>query len=182
MAKSLILTVNVDRASVSDIARDATDDRGGVKAVEKLISKIGSGAYSGSIGIQTSTAAAARASGTITLTYASVANNDTVTIAGITLTCVTGSPTGAQFKKEVDLATTTQNLVNLINNLATLNIYVSATRSAGVVTVTAHQSGIIGNLITLATSNGTGFALSASALANGTGGASAAPVTYSRGI
>ena len=56
------------------------------------------------------------ASGTLTLTYASIANLDTVVINGHTLTCVTAAPTLAtQFRKLTDLDTTVRNLIACIN-------------------------------------------------------------------
>lgn len=183
MTVSLVLTVNVSKADVNDYVKDTTDPRGECKALSTLFSSLASGAISGSVIVQKSSAASVSASGTVTLTYASTANNDTVTIAGVTLTCVTGTPSGyTQFKKETDATKTASNMVTAINNLTTLNKYVRATSALGVVTVSANQAGVVGNLITLATSNGTGFAVSAAALAGGTGGAVEAQTTYSRGL
>lgn len=183
MTQSLILTVNVSRADVNDYVRATTDPRGEMSALSTLFARLASGTISGSVIAQKAAAAAVAASGTVTLTYASISNNDTVTIGGITLTCVTGTPSGyTQFKKETDATKTASNMVTAINNLATLNIYVRASSSTNVVTIRANQAGVVGNLITLATSNGTGFGVSAAALAGGTGGAVVAPVTYSRGL
>lgn len=183
MTKSIILTVNVDRADVNDYVRASSDPRGEMTALSTLFARLASGTVSGSVIAQKATVAAVAASQTITLTYASIANNDTVVIAGITLTCVTGTPSGyTQFKKETDATKTAANMVTAINNLTTLNIYVNATSALGVVTVKANQAGVVGNLIAVTTSNGTGFALGAAALAGGTGGAVVSPVTYSRGL
>ena len=182
MTQSLVLTVNVDRADVNDYVKSSTDPRGEMNALSTLFSRIASGTISGSVVAQKAAVAAVAASGTMTVTYASVANNDTVAVAGVTLTCVTGSPTGAQFKKETDATKTASNLAALINSLATVNIYVRATSALGVVTIKANQAGVVGNLIALATSNGTGIAVSAAALAGGTGGAVVGATTYSRGL
>lgn len=119
------------------------------------------------------------AAGTFTLTYASIANSDTVTIGQTTLTCVTGTPTTAQFKKEVDLATTATNFAAAINAHATLSLYMSAVALAGVVTVTMLQKGGFGNLVKFATSNGAGFALVQPT--GGAGGAEEAATTYALG-
>lgn len=182
MAKSLVLTVNIDKSDISNLVKSSTDPYGETRELENLFRSINAGTTNASIIAQIASVPAVQASGTITLTYASVANLDTVTVAGITLTCVTGTPTGAQFKKVTDGPTTAANLAALINSLATLNIYVSATSSGSVVTVKANQAGVVGNLITLATSNGTGFGLSAAALENGAGGAVTAATTYGRGL
>ena len=123
-----------------------------------------------------------KASQTITLTYASIANNDTVTVAGTALTCVTGTPTGAQFKKVTDGTTTAANLAALINSNTTTSKKVSATSSGAVVTVKAVEAGEAGNTLTLATSNGTGFGLGAATLASGAGAADEAGSTYSIGL
>jgi phage tail sheath gpL-like len=185
MTASLNLTVNASRAELNDFVKSSTDPRGESLALSNLFKKLASGAISGSIIAQKAAVAAVRASGTITTIYADLAANDTVTIAGITITCVTGTPSGfTQWKKVTDLATTSANLAAAINGLTTLNIYVSATSAAGVVTITANQAGVVGNLITLAknAATPTGLAVSAAALASGAGGASSAPVTYSRGL
>ncbi len=185
MTASLNITVNASRAELNDYIRSSTDPRGECIALERLFKRLAAGTISGSVIAQKSTVAAVRASGTVTLIYNDLAGNDTVTIAGITITCVTGNPTGfTQFKKVTDLATTAANLAAAINGLTTLNIYVSATAAAGVVTVTAHQSGVVGNSISLTESSATptGIVVSAATLTGGAGGIVSAPVTYSRGL
>lgn len=179
MTTSLSLTVNASRQDLNDYLKQSADARGECKALSTLFSKLASGAISGSVLAQKGTAAAVRASGTFTLTYNSISNNDTCVVGGITLTCVTGTPTGAQFKKQTDATVTAANLAALINSLTTLNIYVSATSALGVVTITANQAGVTGNLIGLTGS--AGIAASAAALASGASN-NTAPTTYSRGL
>ncbi|KKL53016.1 hypothetical protein LCGC14_2279680, partial [marine sediment metagenome] len=98
---------------------------------------------------------------TVTLTYASIADQDTVTVHGIVLTCFTGSPVTelAQFKKETNATATGANLADLINAIfdttaGLLQSGVSASASSGVVTVTGARL--------VDTDNTTGFAISAS--------------------
>lgn len=184
MTASLVLTVNVARADVNDYVKPTTDPRGEATALSTLFARLASGTISGSIVAQKAAVASVAASGTYTLVYAKLAANDTVTIAGITLTCVTGTPNTVQFKKETDATVTAANLAAKINALATVNIYVRATSAAGVVTVTANQAGVVGNLITTAknSADADGIAVAAAALAGGTGGAVSAAVTYSRGL
>lgn len=93
---------------------------------------------------------------TVTITYASVADGDTVTVHGIILTCITGSAAVelAQFKKETDATATGDNLEDLIDAIFDSTTGVSAASSAGVVTITGARS--------VTTDNATGFAISSS--------------------
>lgn len=168
-----------DRLNVS-----STSPRVVIQRLINTLTAVAGGVENASIDVQTASADPVAASGTITLSYADIANSDTVSVAGVTLTCVTGTPTGAQFKKVTDGATTATNLATLINSNATTSLYVYASASGAVVTVTALVKHKLGNLVALATSNATGFVLSAAALAGGTGGTTAAtaPVTYAFGL
>ncbi|TET41445.1 MAG: hypothetical protein E3J60_04640 [Dehalococcoidia bacterium] len=93
---------------------------------------------------------------TVTITYASVADGDTVTVHGIILTCITGSAAVelAQFKKETDATATGDNLEDLIDAIFDSTTGVSSSSSAGVVTITGSRS--------VTTDNATGFAISSS--------------------
>ena len=93
---------------------------------------------------------------TVTLTYASIADQDTVTVHGIVLTCITGAAAVelAQFKKETDATATGDNLEDLIDAIFDSTTGVSASSSSGVVTITGARS--------VVTSNATGFAISTS--------------------
>jgi hypothetical protein len=182
MTASLNLTVNASRAELNDYIRSATDPRGECLALERLFKRLAAGTISGSVIAQKASVAAVRASGTITITHAQLDANDTVTICGITITAKASGATGAQFNIGANATADAAALAACINALATLNIYVSATSALGVVTVTANQAGVVGNLFAMATSDGTAYGLSAAALAGGAGGANSAPVTYSRGL
>lgn len=155
-----------------------------IRAVRNFIQRVEAGSTAASFTAQTSTSAPVNASGTLTCAYASISNNDTVTIGKTVLTCVTGTPSGAQFKKEVDGPTTCANLVALIAANTTLNKYVTAsttTTGVGVVTITVLQPGVLGNQVALS-SSATGFVASATYLASGAGGAETVAVTYHKGI
>lgn len=185
--KTFVITISTPRA-VQDLTdrfqKDTGSPRNEAIALAKWFESIAAGGEPGntSFDVQNSASAPVRAHGTITLTYASISANDTVTLGGTVLTCVTGTPSGAQFKKVTDGPTTATNLAALINANTTLNKLVSAAAASGVVTLTALTPGAIGNQFTLATSNGTGFALSPSAaLGSGAGGCETAAVNYSRG-
>lgn len=117
------------------------------------------------------------ASGTLTITNASVANNDTVTIGGVAFTAKTSGATGPQFNIGADATATAAAAVAAVNASATASKLVKASSALGVVTFQALVPGPIGNFITLAKS-GTGFAVSAAVLA---GGASDEVDTYNFG-
>ena len=115
------------------------------------------------------TPSAVAASGTVTAASAQAA--DTVTVAGVAFTAVSGSPTGNQFDISGSDTAAAASLASAINASATagINGVVSATSSGAVVTVTAKVPGLIGNGITLASSNGTRLATSGARLASGAG-------------
>lgn len=186
MASTLVITVKSGRSSTdcrSRFVKDTSDPRGACRALEHLFERLRAGLETGSsFTVATSANAPVQATGTYTLTYASVANNDTVTIAGTVLTCVTGTPSGAQFKKQTDGPTTATNFAAAVNANATLSKFISASASGSVVTLTCLVPGTIGNTLTIATSNGTGFVVSAATLASGAGGTETTPVSYSRGL
>lgn len=182
---SLVLTIKSDKSSVQMIDKLQTGVSDRYAYLQRLVKYLESalcGLENAVVDTQTSSADPVAASGTMTLTYASISNADTVAVAGVTLTCVTGSPAGAQFKKEVDGPTTATNLAALINSNATTSKYVSAVAVASVVTITCLVKHALGNLVALATSNATGIAVSAAVLANGAGGATSAVSTYSYGF
>lgn len=91
---------------------------------------------------------------TVTLTYASIADGDTVTVHGIVLTCITGSAAVelAQFKKETSGTATAANLEDLIDAIFDGTTGVSASASGSVVTITGARS--------VTTDNDTGFVIS----------------------
>lgn len=105
-----------------------------------------------------------------TVTCASAAAADTVTINGVAITAVSGTPANDQFDVSGNDTADATSLAAAINNSTTSGIkdIVTATSSGAVVTVKARVPGYIGNAITLASSNGTRLAVSAARLANGT--------------
>lgn len=183
MANStLVITITSPR-SVADLARfikDTSDPRGQCRALHHFFQRAMSGDESCSFYVQTSASEQVRATNTLTLTYASISNSDTVVIAGTTLTCVTGTPAGPQFKKQTDATVTAANLVAAVNANTTLNKKMFATSALGVVTLTLLTPGSIGNQATLVGSSG--MVVGAATFANGAGGHETVPVTFSRGL
>ena len=171
--------------SVADMTdkfvKDTSDPRGECEALSHLFKSISSGLVAGSLSVTNGALAPVRATGGYTLSYADIADDDTVTIGGTVLTCKTGTPSTNEFKKEVDGATTAVNLAAAINAQAAMSLYCYATAALLVVTITVYQPGTIGNLVTLATDNATGFVKTAALLASGAGGGQSTPVSYVRG-
>lgn len=116
-----------------------------------------------------------------TATCASVSNADTITVAGTVLTAKTSPSGSAEWARGVSDTADGDALAACINANATVSQYVTASNAAGVVTITANCKGVVGNLITLVSSNGTRLAVTGSGkLASGAGGVTAAPTTFGR--
>lgn len=107
------------------------------------------------------------ASGTITLTNASISDSDTITIGGFVLTAKSSGATTNQFNIGGSATITAASVALAWNTYADTSV-IYAKSAAGVVTFVATKTGKHGNYFALATSNGTGFGVSASAFAGGT--------------
>lgn len=146
-----------------------------------LFRRAAAGVEAANFEVQTASADPAAASGTITITHANVTANDTTTIGGVVLTAKGGDASGeAQWDIGADADGDAEALADCINGHSTLSKHLVASADSGVVTVTARQKGSIGNLIVMATSDATAFALVQ--LADGAGGAEEAAVNYALGI
>ncbi len=181
---SIVITIKSGRV-YADLARFidvAGNPRNGVQKLKQYFKSVESGAENAAITVQRGSANPVAATGTLTVTYASMQANDTVTLAGVVLTAVTGSPSTGQFKKETDATVTAANLVTAILANATLAGIVTASSALAVVTLTALQAGVCGNQYTLVSSRDPGVTVSAAKMAGGTGGALTTAITYSRGI
>jgi phage tail sheath gpL-like len=108
---------------------------------------IAAGSYSANIVCQSG---GVQASGTIT--FASFANNDTITVNGVTLTGKTTPTLATEFAVGASNAACAINAAACINAQATLAKMVVASASGAVVTVTAIVPGPWGNYGTLAIS------------------------------
>ena len=163
------LVLNITRDNAYDLALPAASKRR--EAIRELIALL-RGIL---IGAKPASAlfvmeGAVAASGTVTL--ANVTAADTVTINNVTFTAVASNPAANQFLQNGTDTQDAADLVRSINASATAGItgVVTAANVAGVVTITAVQPGLVGNAITLASSNGTRLAVSAARLANGSDG------------
>lgn len=103
---------------------------------------------------------------TAVITFASVANADTVTVGGVVFTAHTNTETLATDTFEIsgDDTADAASFCKIFNaSLSALAFDVRASNSAGVVTLTARRGGVSGNAITIATSNGTRAAITGGA-------------------
>lgn len=180
---SLVITVKSPETSATLLSQLVAQSANGAQECVLLgnyFSALAAGVKIASFEVNTAAASPVKASGTLTLVYASISNNDTCVIGATTLTAVTGTPANEnQFKKETDLATTVTNFLAAIAAHSVLKGIVTATAVAGVVTITCKVSGEIGNAVKLTGS--TGITASAAYLASGAGGGTGTAVSYSRG-
>lgn len=145
-------------------------------AARRLLDKAIKGFAKGQVELQT-VSSMTKASGTVTA--ASVQAADTVTIAGVELTAHASTQNTTTFALGASNTECAANLATCINANTTINKYVSATSSGAVVTITALEPGVLGNLVSLATSDNTRLAKSATALAGGTGNTDTSALTVS---
>jgi hypothetical protein len=90
-----------------------------------------------------------QASGNFTQTSTGAANDETLVVAGVTFTAKTSGATGNQWNRNNNVSISAANLAAALNASASVNIYVIASASLGVVTVKALQPGVLGNLVVI---------------------------------
>jgi hypothetical protein len=145
-------------------------------AFSNYFQSLASGFENASVDMHHSATDPVAASGTVTC--ATVAADDTVTIAGVTLTAK-ASPTGeAQFSQAGTNTQDGDSLAAIINAHSILGKFYTATNLSGVVTVTAKVKGQWGNLPTITSSDGATLAVVT--FAGGTGGPMNTCTTYNR--
>lgn len=165
----LQLSSNKHVAYLNAIARDSVIT---LQRLEALFQAASVGALNSNVDINTN---GAYASGTIT--FSSLANNDTITINGTVLTAKTSGATGAQFNLGTSDTTAATNAVAVINANANLNSTVFAQSTGAVITLSCRVPGRIGLLCTLAIS-----AHGSVSAANMTGGTDGTNSTSSHGL
>lgn len=164
MAGSLTVTIT-GLQDLAGLSQGSLAGRDEIQQLQNLLRAIQNGATpAASMLVSTGSADAVRASGTLTISSGTGSVGGTIGGTAKTVTWATS-----------DTATATA-LAAAINADTTLNKYVSATSAAGVVTITAHTPGTIGNGITL-TASGTGVTASGAKLASGAG-PDGAPTSY----
>jgi hypothetical protein len=174
---SINIQINLDRDE-SIVEFPASNKREWIESVQNLLKGISGGIYPASLEQISTSANLVRATGTITV--ASILAADTITINNSTITA-SATPVGAtQFQSAGANNVVATAIAACINANPAYTGYVVATASSAVVTVSAYVQGVIGNAVTLASSNGTRLAVSGARLASGTGLAEL-PVVYGFG-
>ena len=161
---AIVVKTQIDQKSLNDLlsptpsagspAGGAADAWDYSREVADFFASIADGAFSAAIqyGDAISTG---QATGTITFT-GNPANSDTITLAGVVVTFVTGTPSGSQVKIGASQAATMANLIAFINANGSANNLIGLVNavltSANVITITSIYPGLVGNLITTAKS------------------------------
>lgn len=141
-------------------------------ALINIISGLNIGALIGDMYVSGSAVDPVSASATATLVSCAT---DTITVGKTTFTG-TGSPTTAlHFETDGDDTADAAALAAAINAHTDTSKIVYATSAAGVVTITAHSKGLLGNHIAFSETGTTITCTGSGYLAGGTGGASATP-------
>lgn len=155
-------------------------DKAGTQAVVQFVKDLLSGQQVGTLDVQTGASDPVAASGTFTL--ASVIATDAFTIGTQTFTF--SSTPANENQIEVDGADDTADAVAAaaaINAHSVTGKIVRATSALGVVTVTALQKGVVGNMIPISDADTT-ITTSGAFLTGGTGGADSAATSYRLGL
>lgn len=167
-----------DTAAIGIVQRyfkEARDSRGGLTALAQLLTECNAGLHIGQVMVHADAADGTQASSTLTVTQANGTSGDTVTVAGVVLTCTGSStpstdPFDGQFKAITDDATAAAALKTAIDNHPKLRGTVETTRLNNVVTVKSVIASPVGNSISLASSDATFVAVGAAKLASGATG------------
>lgn len=188
MSIQTVIMITHDKDSMNEIASaqvfkgllmPSYEPRKEAIALQTFFNALASGVRMGSMQVGVNATPGVAASGSITCT--GVLANDTVTIAGVTLTAVSGTPAADQFQVGGSDAATAANLAAAISADSTLSGYVSASVNSNVVSLSAATQCALGNLVTLASSNGSRLALSGANLSGGAGN-NGSLTTYKYGV
>jgi len=177
---SLVITVKMEESQAvlqQKYQLSANNTRPEMQELKKLFRDFASGAKRASVYVQTGSSDPVAAAGSIVL--ASFANNDTVTIGGVTLTGKSSPTTEDHFEIDGNDAADAAALRACINAHSVLSKVIVAGGSSDTVSVTALQKGLVGNQIIMSQ---TGDHATLTQMTGGTGGAAEAAVTYSLGI
>ena len=148
MSKSLIWieTPQTSEQILGNQSVGATDSKGFLTNLINLLESIVGGAQNAWMNVQWVPVQA-----TITGTFTgSPSNNETITIAGQTITAKTSGAGANEFNIDSTPTLNAAACAAAINASAVLSVWVVASSLAGVLTVRAIQPGVVGNAITLA--------------------------------
>lgn len=187
---SFSLTIDdASNNSVADLTQKVnptpSDRRREINQLISYLGGVGGGVIDAEVNVTISSGSLASATGTVTCATALAA--DTVTINGVVFTAVSGTPANQQFDISGNNDAEAASLAAAINgitgsNAALINGFVVASAAGNVVTLRCPHKGILGNAITLASSNGTRLAVSGARLTGGTGGFGTSSTEYNYGV
>jgi len=174
-----VVVVSTDNAALANL--NGTGDASyAIRDVADYIQRIGTGSVRGGAGYLVYSASAVAATGTIT--FSSIANNDTVTVNGRVYTAKTSGASGAQqFNiggSDAAAALNLQAKINADTSTLIVGCVSASSSSSGVTLITCLVPGNLGNAVTIAIS--AHGSVSGSGLL--TGGSQTAPLTLSQGL
>lgn len=183
MASQTIVTITHDKEATVDLKNQFLEVNGQPRfqatKLENLLGKLAGGAAMGTLVASVDDGDGVQASGTVT--FSSLANNDTVTIGGIVFVAKTSGASGAlQFNLGANDTAAAVNFAAAVNAHASLVRVVTASPAAAVTTIACTHKGLIGNYVTLAIS--AHGSVSAATLASGTNSANRASYTFAFGV
>jgi phage tail sheath gpL-like len=152
MSANITITAELQDRPIASLRTfcDKTDKRESLRAfIEELM-----GVLAGRRAMVRTCIASACASATATIVASSMSANDTIIVAGVTLTAKASPSGSAEFLLTASSDTTTAAAIAAcINAHATIQKVVRATSAHGVVTLTCIYPGTIGNFVTLTKSS-----------------------------
>lgn len=184
------ITITHDKDAQGDVAfhliTSKLTSKMHVEAIGNFLNSINGGVRNASITTSVDDSAGASASGTVTFSGVSTAN-DTLVISGVTFTAVASGAAGNQWNVGASASAQATNVAAAINAASSLVGILSASASGAVVTLTSLSAGAIGNAITFAKGTDAGSVMTVGGLTNGRlGGGSTATVvssvTYKFGV
>jgi phage tail sheath gpL-like len=190
MASQTTIVVTHNNETTADLKHrfqaPSHDSRGELLKLQQLLNRLAGGASNGSLTVTIDDGDKVAASGTITFSGVTQAN-DTVLINGVTFTAVASGATGNQWNVGASATLSAASLAAAINASATalVNLQVTASENgAGVITLTAINKGASGNAITLAegVDGLTHIAVSGARLTGGTNSANSTAVSYALSV
>lgn len=168
----LDISTNLPIGTLNDILSDSpTRALPFSRKVQNFFHALSAGARSATVSSGTTAESASALSASQTATFSAAATaTDTVTVNGVTLTCVASSPANNQFVPGTSASASAANLAAAINASTTdaLSGVVNASALAAVCTITCSIPGVIGNTITTAKSSSS-VTLGGATLVGGTG-------------
>lgn len=183
MASQTTITITHQNEVTADLktAFQPTSERP-KRAAELLrnqLERMASGLSMGTISMRVDDGDGVAATGTIS--FSSLANNDTITVGGVTFTAKTSGAAGAsQFNLGASDSAAATNAAAAINAHTSLTDVVTASASSNVITVSCVRKGLIGNYIGIAIS--AHGSVSGALLTGGTNSANPTTVSYSYGV